>query len=149
MCNRARLSSEPETLFQRFGASWAQDVTRPNEDPVELFPKSKAFIVREESGRRAVDLMLWDVLGGGAAWPMTNVRNLGFQNVTSAHRSEPCVYNVRSARRTGAVSLRRSLASIIAVCRIGRPSPRLTEPSDHAPGWRNCRVISWNEVAIV
>jgi putative SOS response-associated peptidase YedK len=77
MCNRARLSSEPETLFERFGASWAQDVVRPNKDPVELFPKSKAFIVREEGNRRAVDLMLWDVLGGGAAWPMTNVRNLG------------------------------------------------------------------------
>jgi hypothetical protein len=30
MCNRARLSSEPETLFDRFGAGWAQDVVRPN-----------------------------------------------------------------------------------------------------------------------
>ena len=77
MCNRARLSSEPETLFERFGASWAQDVVRPNKDPVELFPKSQAFIVREEGKRLAVDIMLWDVLGGAAAWPMTNVRNLG------------------------------------------------------------------------
>jgi len=77
MCNRARLSRDPETLFERFGAGWAQDVVRPNKDPVEMFPKSKAFIVREEGNRRAVDLMLWDVLGGAAAWPMTNVRNLG------------------------------------------------------------------------
>lgn len=76
MSNRARLSSEPETLFERFGATWAQDVVRPNKDPVELFPKSKAFVVREQCGRRAVDVMLWDVLGGGAKWPMTNVRNL-------------------------------------------------------------------------
>ena len=76
MCNRARLSSEPETLFERFGASWAQDVVRPNRDPHELFPKSKAFVVREERGRRAVDIMAWDVLAGAAAWPMTNVRNL-------------------------------------------------------------------------
>lgn len=77
MCNRARFAGEPETLFTRFGASWAQDVVRPNKDPQELFPKSKAFVVREERGRRAVDIMLWDVLGGGAKWPMTNVRNLG------------------------------------------------------------------------
>ncbi len=77
MCNRARLSGEPETLFARFSASWAQDVVRPNKDPVELFPKSKAFVIREERDRRAVDLMLWDVLGGAAPWPMTNVRNLG------------------------------------------------------------------------
>lgn len=77
MCNRARFAGEPETLFERFGATWAQDVVRPNKDPQELFPKSKAFIIREERGRRAVDVMLWDVLGGGAKWPMTNVRNLG------------------------------------------------------------------------
>ncbi len=49
-------------------------------DPVELFPNSvKAFVVREEGGRRSVDLMLWDFLGGGAAWRMTNVRYLGLQ----------------------------------------------------------------------
>lgn len=79
MCNRARLSSEPETLFERFGATWAQDVVRPNRDPQELFPKSKAFVVREDGGKRAVDVMIWDVLGGGAKWPMTNVRNLGLK----------------------------------------------------------------------
>ena len=50
MCNRARLSSEPETLFERFGATWAQDVVRPNKDPQELYPKSKAFVVRDERG---------------------------------------------------------------------------------------------------
>ncbi|MBI0474422.1 DUF159 family protein [Sphingomonas sp. MA1305] len=79
MCNRARFAGEPETLFERFGAGWAQDVVRPNKDPQELFPKSKAFVVREERGKRAVDVMLWDVLGGGAKWPMTNVRNLGLK----------------------------------------------------------------------
>lgn len=79
MCNRARLSSEPETLFERFGATWAQDVVRPNRDPQELFPKSKAFVVRDEGGERTVDVMIWDVLGGGAKWPMTNVRNLGLR----------------------------------------------------------------------
>lgn len=76
MCNRARFAGEPDTLFARFGASWAEHVVRPNKDPRELFPKSKAFVVREESGRRAIDVMLWDVIGGGAKWPMTNVRNL-------------------------------------------------------------------------
>jgi putative SOS response-associated peptidase YedK len=79
MCNRARLSSEPETLFERFGATWAKDVVRPNKDPQELYPKSKAFVVRDEGGERTVDVMIWDVLGGGAKWPMTNVRNLGLK----------------------------------------------------------------------
>ena len=76
MCNRARYHGEPETLFERFGASWAADIARPNKDPQELFPKARAYLVREEKGRRVVDLMGWDVLGGGAKWPMTNVRNL-------------------------------------------------------------------------
>ncbi|WP_380786348.1 SOS response-associated peptidase family protein [Sphingomonas sp. R86521] len=76
MCNRARNRGEPETLFARFNASWAHDVVRPNADPVELYPKSKAYIVRDERDRRVLDVMAWDVLGGQAAWPMTNVRNL-------------------------------------------------------------------------
>ena len=76
MCNRARLSSEPETLFARFGASWAADVVRPNRDPIELAPRAKAYVIRDECTRRVLDVMTWDVLGGQAAWPMTNVRNL-------------------------------------------------------------------------
>ena len=77
MCNRARNRGEPETLFERFNASWAQDVVRPNSDPVELYPKSKAYVIRDERDRRVLDVMAWDVLGGQAPWPMTNVRNLG------------------------------------------------------------------------
>jgi len=77
MCNRARFRGEPETLFARFDASWAPDIARPNKDPQELLPKRNAYVIREERDRRLVDLMGWDVLGGGAKWPMTNVRNLG------------------------------------------------------------------------
>lgn len=76
MCNRARLSSDPETLHERFGASWAEDAFRPNSSLVELYPRSKAHVIREEHDHRVIDVMAWDVLGGGAAWPMTNVRNL-------------------------------------------------------------------------
>jgi putative SOS response-associated peptidase YedK len=76
MCNRARFAGEPEALHERFGSSWAQDVARPNRDPQELYPKSKAYVICEEAGRRVVDVMAWDVLGGAASWPMTNVRNL-------------------------------------------------------------------------
>ena len=77
MCNRARLDGDPETIHERFGASWAEDVVRPNRDPVELVPKAKAYVIRTERERRALDVMSWDVLGGQAKWPMTNVRNLG------------------------------------------------------------------------
>jgi putative SOS response-associated peptidase YedK len=46
-------------------------------DPVELRPKSRNYVVREQGGERAWDVMTWDVLGGQAKWPMTNVRQLG------------------------------------------------------------------------
>jgi putative SOS response-associated peptidase YedK len=46
-------------------------------DPVELRPKSRSYVVREQDGERAWDVMTWDVLGGEAKWPMTNVRQLG------------------------------------------------------------------------
>ncbi len=76
MCNRARLDGDPETIHTRFNSSWAQDVVRPNRDPVELVPKGTAYVIRTERDRRALDVMIWDVLGGQAKWPMTNVRNL-------------------------------------------------------------------------
>lgn len=76
MCNRARLRAEPETLFARFGGGWLEGAVRPNRDPVELTPRGRAYVLREERGRRGLDVMSWDVLGGQAKWPMTNVRNL-------------------------------------------------------------------------
>lgn len=78
MCNRARMRGEPETLFERFGAKWLADRPMDNRfNPQELTPKSRAWIIRENDRGRGVDVMSWDVLGGGAKWPMTNVRNLG------------------------------------------------------------------------
>ena len=74
MCNRARLSYEPETLRTHFGATWLADV--PNRNPIELTPKGKGIVIRADAGRRVIDQMSWDVLGGVGAWPMTNVRNL-------------------------------------------------------------------------
>jgi len=80
MCNRARNTGEPETLFERFNAGWLADKPRDNRfNPVELRPKARAYVIREEDGKRGLDVMGWDVLGGGASWPMTNVRNLGLK----------------------------------------------------------------------
>lgn len=77
MCNRARLSSEPETLVTHFGADWLTDKPMDNRfDPRELRPKGRAYVIRQDSGRRGLDVMSWDVLGGQAKWPMTNVRQL-------------------------------------------------------------------------
>ena len=78
MCNRARLSYEPETL--RTDLATVFEAERPLDNrfnPRELMPRGRAYVVREEDGRRGLDIMAWDVLGGAAAWPMTNVRNLG------------------------------------------------------------------------
>lgn len=77
MCNRARNRSEPEAETW-FGDGFLTERPRDNRfNPVELMPKGRAYVVREEDGRRGLDVMTWDVLGGQAAWPMTNVRNLG------------------------------------------------------------------------
>jgi putative SOS response-associated peptidase YedK len=78
MCNRARLSYEPETLHTHFASVFAAERPLDNRfNPRELMPRGRAYVVREEDGRRGLDIMAWDVLGGAAAWPMTNVRNLG------------------------------------------------------------------------
>ncbi len=76
MCNRARFANEPETIFGAKG--WLTEKPRDNRfNPRELYPKSRAYVLREHDGQRGIDVMAWDVLGGGAKWPMTNVRNLG------------------------------------------------------------------------
>lgn len=77
MCNRARNRGEPETLFERFGANWATPRPMDNRfNPVELTPRSRAYVVRQNDRGRGIDIMSWDVLGGQAKWPMTNVRQL-------------------------------------------------------------------------
>jgi putative SOS response-associated peptidase YedK len=74
MCNRARLRTDPETLCETFGAKWLADV--PNRWPIELTPRTRAPVIRNTDAGRVIDVMSWDVLGGQAGYPMTNVRNL-------------------------------------------------------------------------
>lgn len=77
MCNRARYRGEPETIF---GAANKLFSERPHDNrfsPQELRPKGRAYVIRERAGgERAWDVMSWDVLGGQASYPMTNVRQL-------------------------------------------------------------------------
>lgn len=77
MCNRARFRGEPEALF---GAAATLFDERPRDNrfqPQELRPRSRNYVIRENAaGERGWDVMTWDVLGGKAAWPMTNVRQL-------------------------------------------------------------------------
>ena len=75
MCNRARFLHEPDTIFGAKG--WLTERPRDNRfNPVELVPRSRAYIIREQDGVRGVDVMSWDLLGKGAAYPITNVRDL-------------------------------------------------------------------------
>ena len=77
MCNRARMAYEPETIVERFGTDWLAGRPMDNRfNPRELTPRSRAWIVRRDDRGIGVDVMSWDVLGGQAKWPMTNVRNL-------------------------------------------------------------------------
>ena len=74
MCNRARFAHEPNTLG---AVDWWTEKPMDNRfRPEELFPRARAYVIRERDGRRGIDVMTWDVLGGGAKWPMTNVRDL-------------------------------------------------------------------------
>lgn len=57
MCNRARLDGAPETIHTRFDVNWAQDVVRPNRDPVDLVPKGQADVIRTERERSAFAVM--------------------------------------------------------------------------------------------
>lgn len=76
MCNRARLQREPDTLWGSAAKLFSERPRDNRFNPAELRPKSRNYVVREQDGERAWDVMEWDVLGGQAAWPMTNVRNL-------------------------------------------------------------------------
>ena len=77
MCNRARLTSEPETLVTHFSADWLTERPMDNRfNPVELVPRGRAYVLRQNDRGLGVDIMTWDVLGGQAKWPMTNIRNL-------------------------------------------------------------------------
>ena len=50
MCNRARLHSEPETIYERYSAEWAE--LRPMDhrsDPRELRPKGRAYVIQPDA----------------------------------------------------------------------------------------------------
>jgi putative SOS response-associated peptidase YedK len=70
------MQGEPETLFASVAELFGERPRDNRFDPVELRPKGRSYVIREERGKRAWDIMTWDVLGGKAAWPMTNVRQL-------------------------------------------------------------------------
>lgn len=77
MCNRARFKGEPETLFGAAEKLFCEQPRDNRFNPQELRPKSRAYVIRErENGERGWDIMTWDVLGGKAPYPMTNVRDL-------------------------------------------------------------------------
>jgi len=76
MCNRARMLGEPETHWGSAAKIFSERPRDNQSDPRELRPKSRNYVVREQDGERAWDVISWDVLGGKAPWPMTNVRNL-------------------------------------------------------------------------
>lgn len=58
MCNRFRMTAKQAELAARYGIAqiYPEDATFP---PPELFPKKPAFVVREELGRRRLDIMGW------------------------------------------------------------------------------------------
>lgn len=68
---------EPESLFGSAAKLFSERPLDNRFDPRELRPKSRNYVIREHEGERAWDIMTWDVLGGQASWPMTNVRKLG------------------------------------------------------------------------
>jgi hypothetical protein len=75
MCNRARNLGEPETLIERFGGGWLTDKPMDNRfNPVELVPRGRAYVIRRDGKANGLDVMSWDLLGNGAAYPITSVK---------------------------------------------------------------------------
>ena len=71
------MAGDPESLITHFGADWLMERPRDNRfDPRELYPRSRACVIRHAKGIRVLDVMSWDVLSGGAKFPMANVRQL-------------------------------------------------------------------------
>ncbi|WP_082441958.1 SOS response-associated peptidase [Sphingomonas sp. Leaf33] len=60
MCNRYRMSASQADLARRYGIEvpYPEDESYP---PGELFPDKPAWVVREEEGRRILDVMSWGV----------------------------------------------------------------------------------------
>lgn len=76
MCNRARMKGEIETIWGSVAKLFSEAPRDNRFDPQELRPRGRAYVMREKGNMFGRDVMSWDVLGGKAAWPMTNVRNL-------------------------------------------------------------------------
>ncbi len=71
------MAGEPDTIRTRFGAGWVVDRPMDNRfQPQELVPRGRAWILRHDGRGLGLDVMAWDVLGGQAKFPMTNVRQL-------------------------------------------------------------------------
>ena len=59
MCNRARNRAEPEAESW-FGDGFLTERPRDNRfNPVELAPRARAYVVREEGGWRGTDVTCW------------------------------------------------------------------------------------------
>lgn len=78
MCNRYRMTASQAEIALRFGID--PDLIMPEPErlpPPELFPKREAYVVREEAGKRMLDIMSWGFPPPGSSKaPVTNVRNL-------------------------------------------------------------------------
>lgn len=84
MCNRYRMTSKQDELALRFGIDPALIMPEPGPlPPPELFPDKPGWMVREEEGRRVLDVASWgfptQVRGASGKMldkKVTNVRNL-------------------------------------------------------------------------
>jgi putative SOS response-associated peptidase YedK len=111
MCNRYRMTAKQRELAARFGIAspYPEDVTVP---PPELFPKKPAWIVRDDHGRRVLDVASWgfphQVMGASGKMldkPVTNVRNLAssFWKSALANPERRCLVPVTSFSEYGSV----------------------------------------------
>ncbi|TVV69838.1 SOS response-associated peptidase [Sphingomonas solaris] len=70
------MTASQAEVAARYGIAlpYPDDLTIP---PPELFPKRPAYVIRDEAGQRALDVMAWGFPSPAAgSAPVTNVRNL-------------------------------------------------------------------------
>lgn len=142
MCNRARYDGEPETLWGSAAKLFSERPRDNRFNPKELRPKSRNYVVREQDGDRFWDVMTWDVLGGQAPWPMTNVRKLALPQwrTLAAKPENRCVVPLTEFAEFTPDSMISATASRLSKGRCGSALPTSLSSRSPASGSAPPRV---------
>ena len=117
------MSATQADLARRYGvpAPYPEDLVIP---PPELFPKQPAWVVREEGGRRILDVMSW-----------------GFPHTVKGAKGQPIQKQVTNVRNYTSAFWRTAMANPERRCLVP-----FTEFSEYGPGPVGEKPLHWFDV---